>query len=369
MIKEFKRLPGNFKPGFVYIAANFNKEIEGIGFYETKSTKRLEGHEVMLGEQTAAIIRENGSVVVLTNHEQVVKTFKAPKISQAFKGWLKGEDWLASLKNDLLDLQSYLNQKEELLERNERGVSLLSAVKNADELDLKFFGLENVENLLSVCSVTEVRVDLFNNGSYSIYPSSKIPEQIQDIAGYVLDDFEYSRDRQIRDIKRLKERIEKKESEINSFELRKSKPAKQVVKQIESLEGVSSVSFKDDLMLVYTDDIILSHPIEEVENCSSLADKKYNMGQFVIHYNFVEGRVSVKKHKNNQTVRGIYHPHLSDRGPICFGNMQDISRDAHRNKDAAKFIQACLFVLMNYHHSNPYRYLQQFRSISQPPNE
>ena len=87
-------------------------------------------------------------------------------------------------------------------------------------------------------------------------------------------------------------------------------------KDISKDKRVTEVVTVDGHVHVHTTEVIIEH-----ENV------RYNLGEFVIRIG-VDGTIVVYGRKNRHKERISSHPHISDRGVPCFGNMSDALQEA-----------------------------------------
>ena len=121
--------------------------------------------------------------------------------------------------------------------------------------------------------------------------------------------------------------------------------------QIVSIRG-------DEIELLIRDDIIMTYkkPMAGI-------NLRVNFGKMAIKLSFSEGiEIIVQRYENNIPVGNnqYYHPHLSYKGDVCLGNMDDIYECALEEDDVYTAIDAIHKVLYTYYDGQPYHAIQTF---------
>jgi len=94
-------------------------------------------------------------------------------------------------------------------------------------------------------------------------------------------------------------------------------------------------------------------------------DDLYKFGSFLVEVSFrAASSVKVSKWKNNSEAGGYIHPHLSQSGHPCWGNIHDSAFEALGSKDYVEIIALINNLLSSYSSSNPYIRIEDFESHS-----
>lgn len=89
---------------------------------------------------------------------------------------------------------------------------------------------------------------------------------------------------------------------------------------------------------------------------------KVLMGKFKVTYSPATGNIKVNPCSDNLMVDGYFHPHIGDRGSVCWGNAADTHARATRDFKPSKSFGALRVILQTYNDESPYTSLTKFHT-------
>jgi hypothetical protein len=94
---------------------------------------------------------------------------------------------------------------------------------------------------------------------------------------------------------------------------------------------------------------------------SASIDLSVNLGKFKIMFDMNSLAIMVKEHSGNTMVDQHYHPHVGNRGTVCWGNASQHSQDLLQKMAVKEALVLLATLLTTYNESAPYVTLGHFK--------
>jgi len=85
------------------------------------------------------------------------------------------------------------------------------------------------------------------------------------------------------------------------------------------------------------------------------------LGRYAVFLRIDCAELKVYPYEDNLSVGSYFHPHVSDTGYVCWGNVSDRATETHANYQLVELMYLLNEVLNNYNHDNPYAQLYRFQ--------
>ena len=129
---------------------------------------------------------------------------------------------------------------------------------------------------------------------------------------------------------------------------------------------ILKVTSNGEVHVLIKDDIINTYKNERTS-----VDLRVNLGKLLMVFDLNSGNnLMIHKYQNNLICPNndhgeIYHPHLSNEGDICLGNMEELFNEKRKANDLFGMAEIANQVMITYYDGNPYVNLVNFAQISE----